>query len=101
VVSATEDPLVTPDLKVRAAIALAQYQNPKPVRSGDPVAYVPPQTVEEARGAILTLGGRLAKGEITVELHDALVGGLRAYLGDRAADSPYDAGSRPRICEEV
>jgi hypothetical protein len=39
-----------------------------------------------AREAILALGGRLAKGEISVELHDGLINGLRAFLGDKAAE---------------
>jgi hypothetical protein len=51
-----------------------------------PLDYNAPQTVGEARAALLALGEQLAKSEISVEAHDALVGGLRAYLGDKAAD---------------
>ena len=59
------DGTITPDLKLRAAIALAQYQHSKPVpmRGGtliDPIPYTAPKTVEEARAAILELGERLA-----------------------------------------
>jgi hypothetical protein len=88
VVAAKDDPLITPDLRLRAAIALAQYQHPKPVslRSIDPIDYAAPKGVEEARSAILELGGRLAKGEIPVEFHDAPVAGLKAYLGDKAVE---------------
>jgi hypothetical protein len=37
-------------------------------------------------GAILSLGERMARREISVEAHNALVNGLRAYLGDKAAE---------------
>jgi|SRR5271165_2441686 len=87
-VIASTDGTITPDLKLRAAIALAAYQRPKPfpLRSIDPIPYTAPKTVEEARSLILELGERFAKGEISVEAHDALIGGLKAYLGDRAAE---------------
>ena len=87
-----KDGTVTPDLKLRAAIALAQYQRPKPAapaRDGTfiaPIEYTAPKTPDEARVAILDLGARVAKGEIPVELHDALINELKAYLGDRAAE---------------
>jgi hypothetical protein len=48
--------------------------------------YKAPETVEEARATILSLGERLARHEISVEAHDALVNGLKAYLGDKAAE---------------
>jgi hypothetical protein len=51
-----------------------------------PIGYVRPRTPEEAREKVLELGEHLAKGEISIEAHDALVGGLRIYLGDRAAE---------------
>jgi hypothetical protein len=90
VMAAKDDPTITPELKLRAAIGLAAYQHPKPFPLKEtfvgPIDYAAPKTVEEARRAILELGQRLAKGEIPVELHDALVGGLKAYLGDRAAE---------------
>ena len=83
------DPTITPELRLRAAIALAQYQRPKPWASrlvGPIDGYVAPRTAEEARQAVLELGARLAKREISIEAHDALVNGLRVYLGDRAAE---------------
>jgi hypothetical protein len=52
----------------------------------EPIDYSAPKTTEEARAVILTLGERLAKGEIGVEVHDSLIAGLRAYLGDKAAE---------------
>jgi hypothetical protein len=90
-VMTSADGTVTPDLKLRAAVALAQYQHskPTPARCGtliDPIPYTAPKTVEEARSLILELGERLAKGEIPVEQHDALVAGIRAYFGDKAAE---------------
>jgi hypothetical protein len=83
------DPTITPELRLRAAIGLAQYQHPKPWTSrfiGPIDGYEAPRTVDEARATILELGARLAKREISVEAHDALVNGLRVYLGDRAAE---------------
>jgi hypothetical protein len=35
---------------------------------------------------ILVLGERVARSEISVEAHDVLLGNLRAYLGDKAAE---------------
>jgi hypothetical protein len=90
-VVASKSPNVTAELKVRAAAALAQYQHPKPTAPKvetftAPIDYARPASVEAARERILELGERLAKGEISVEIHDALVGGLRAYLGDKAVE---------------
>jgi hypothetical protein len=87
-VMTSQEPTITPDLKLRAAIALAQYQQPKPVpsRAFAPVDYKAPTTPDEAREAILSLGERMAKGEIPIEAHDALISGLKAYLGDKAAE---------------
>lgn len=85
------DPAITPDLRLRAATTLAAYQHPKPSPSHTEAfvtvdGYEEPKTVDEARALILKLGARLAKGEISVVAHDAIVGGLRAYLGDKAAE---------------
>ena len=91
VMTAKDDPLITPELKLRAAIGLAAYQRPKPAPSHTEAfvaveGYEEPKTVEEARSLILKLGVRLARGEISVMAHDALINGLRAYLGDKAAE---------------
>ena len=51
-----------------------------------PVDYAEPRTAAEARAMILVLGGKVARGEISVEAHDVLLGNLRAYLADRAAE---------------
>ena len=87
----SDDATINREFKVRAAIALAQYQQPKPApaRSETFVGladYVAPTTPEEARALILTLGERLARREVSVEAHDCLVNGLKTFLGDVAAD---------------
>jgi hypothetical protein len=88
---ATDDGTITPELKVRAAIGLAAYQHPKPAPLRvetfiGPIDYTVPTNPEGARAALLALGERLARREISVEAHDALVNGIRAYLGDKAAE---------------
>jgi hypothetical protein len=90
-VVANDDGTVTPELKLRAAIGLAAYQHPKlaPLRVETfigPIDHTAPTTPEEARAALLAPGERLARREISVEAHDALVTGIRAYLGDKAAE---------------
>jgi hypothetical protein len=90
-VMATDDGTISPDVRLRAATVLAAYQHsrPAPTRTETFVvvnSYAAPKTVEEARLAILELGLLLAKGGVSVEAHDALVGGLKAYLGDKAAE---------------
>ncbi len=89
-VMTSNEPNITPELKLRAAVALAQYQRPRPYAGKETftaaIDYETPKTVEAAREAILALGERLAKGEISVELHDGLINGLRAFLGDKAAE---------------
>jgi hypothetical protein len=49
-------------------------------------SYTRPTSIDAAREAILDLGVRLARGELTIETHDSLIAGLRAYLNDRAAE---------------
>ena len=83
------DPTITPDLKLRAALGLAAYQNPKPtpLRFVGPVDHAALKTVDEARAALLELGGeRLARREIPIELHDALVNGIRVWLADHTVE---------------
>jgi hypothetical protein len=38
---------------------------------------------------VLELGERLTKGELSLQAHYALVGGLRAYLADKAAEHEH------------
>ena len=99
VMQSDDDPLVTPDMKLKAAICISQYQHAKPA----PVAsetfigldgYAAPKCPQEARELILTLGERMARREVSVEAHDALVGGLKVYLG-RPGDGAGSAGGRP------
>lgn len=86
----SNDGTITPELKVRAAIGLAAYQHPKPTPAQTEtfisLDYVAPKTPEEARAIILTLGERATRGEISVQAHDLLIGNLRVYLTDKAAE---------------
>jgi hypothetical protein len=59
---------------------------PRPETFIGPIDYVKPSGIEGAREAILALGERAAKHEISVEAHDTLVNGLKAYLADKAAE---------------
>lgn len=62
-----------------------RYLRPPTPRFLNPIDYTPPQSLEEARAAFLGLGQRLMSGEIPLEAYDALVTGIKAYLGDVAA----------------
>jgi hypothetical protein len=64
------------------------------------IEYAAPKTVEEARSNILDLGERLARREISVEAHDALVNGIRTYLGDKAAEQQKNLNA-PRVRDTV
>jgi len=65
-----------------------RYVRPPPPRETfvGPIDYAAPKTIEEARLRILALGERLAKREISVEAHNALVDNLKAYLSDKATE---------------
>jgi hypothetical protein len=65
-----------------------RYMRPlrRPETFLDPADYKTPETPEEARAMIFRLSDRLAKGEISLEMHDALVNDLRAFLGDKAVE---------------
>jgi hypothetical protein len=81
----SDSPTITPELRLRAAIGLAAYQHPKPIPLRPesfvgPVDYISPKTAGEARQAVLDLGERLARREISAEAH-ALVSGIKVYLG--------------------
>jgi hypothetical protein len=95
------DPLILPDMKLRAAIALAAYQHSKPAPSHTEAfvtvnGYAAPATVEEARALILGLGERLARGEISVIAHDALINGLKVFsLTKQPSRRRYWPGSKP------
>jgi hypothetical protein len=85
VMATTDDPTITPELRLRAAIVLVPYQHSKQTYL-NPLPYAAQKTVEEARALLLELGERLMKGEIPIEAHDALVNGIRAFLSDKAAE---------------
>jgi hypothetical protein len=69
-----------------AASATLRPPPPRPETFIGPIDYVRPSDVEGARAAILELGERTAKHEISVEAHDTLVSGLKVYLADKAAE---------------
>jgi hypothetical protein len=74
---------------VHAQALYYKFLRPPPPRSElfiGPIEYTKPTDVESAREAILALGERAARREISVEAHDVLVNGLKAYLGDKAAE---------------
>jgi len=88
-VMASTDGTITPDLRLRAAIALAQYQHPKPTPSkaiDKPVDLDPPKSAQEARDAIARITSMIAKAEIDSEHGSRIVAGLEAFLSARAAE---------------
>ena len=87
---AAKDPTITPELRLRAAIALAQYQRPKPTPlkpvPGQPIDLEPPKNAEEAREAIARITSMIARTEIDGEHGGRVIAGLEAFLGARAAE---------------
>jgi hypothetical protein len=87
--AAKDDPTITPDLRLRAAIGLAQYQHPKPIplrTAGKPIDLEPPKSAQEARDAIARITSMIAKAEIDGEHGSRIIAGLEAFLGARAAE---------------
>jgi hypothetical protein len=88
-VMASENPVITPDLKLRAAIAIAAYQHSKPAPSrpaGQPIDLKPPKNAREAREAIATITSMIARAEIDGEHGSRIIAGLEAFLGATAAE---------------
>lgn len=88
-VIASKDAAITPDLKVRAAIGLAQYQHPKPTPSRaaiQPIDLGPPKTAQEARDAIARITSMIARAEIDTDHGARIIAGLEAFLNARAAE---------------
>jgi hypothetical protein len=90
VVASDDNPLVTPDLKLRAAIALAQYQHPRPVplrkATGKPIDLLPPRSAQDARDMIAALTSKMAREEVDRDHASDVIAGLKAYLDARAAE---------------
>jgi len=90
VMQSENDPLVTPDMRLKAAISISQYQHPKPtpveIETFISLDYVAPKSPQEARDLILSLGERATRGEISVQAHELLIANLKAYLTDKAAE---------------
>jgi hypothetical protein len=83
---ASKDPNVTPDLKVRAAAALAQYQHPKPTApkqpffTPKPFAFTRPTTLEEAGAETLRVAEVVALGELDHDTGTFVISALRTYI---------------------
>jgi hypothetical protein len=74
-----------------------RYLRPKAQTFLGPILdYVAPTNAEEALRNVAMLGERLARGEISAELHEALLSGLRVYLGITAAEK-FGAGNAQRF----
>jgi hypothetical protein len=63
-----------------------RFLRPRPLTYFGPITFERPRDAGEARGMILTLAEKLASGAIPQELHDALIGDLKVYLGAVAVD---------------
>ena len=90
-VVATDDGTITSDVRLRAAATLARYEHPQPSPSRTETyveirGYVAPTTAIEAGQTLIALGEKLARGEISVEAHDALTGSLQTFLSSKAID---------------
>lgn len=89
-VMASTDGTITPELKLRAALGLAQYQNskPSPLKPAvQPVELNLPETAQEARDAIAIITVMIARAEIDLEHGGKIVAGLEAFLNAKAADN--------------
>ena len=87
-VMTSTDPTITPDLKLRAAIALAQYQHCRAdlsVKVDKPIDLEPPKNAQEARDAIARITSMIAKAEMDGE-QGRVIAGLEAFLSARAAE---------------
>ena len=90
VMTSANDPLVTPDMRLRAATVLAQDQAPRPFPlrqvTGAPFDFALPKTAQEARDLIAELTSKMAREEIDREYAGDVIAGLKAFLDARAAD---------------
>jgi hypothetical protein len=88
-VMASTDPIITAELKLRAAIAISAYQHAKPAPSKTifaPIDLEPPKTAQEARDAIARITSMIAKVEIDSDHGARIIAGLEAFLSARAAE---------------
>lgn len=88
-VMASTDGAITPELKLRAALGLAPYQNSKPVplKTFQPIELKEPTTAQEARDAIVRITMMIAKGEVDGEHGGRIIAGLEAFLSAKAAEN--------------
>ncbi len=87
-VMASTDATITHELKLRAALGLAQYQNsrPVPLKTFQPIELKEPTTAQEARDAIVRITMMIAKAEIDSEHGGRVIAGLEAFLNAKAAE---------------
>ena len=89
-VMTSQEPTITPDLKLRAAIALAQYQNSRPTPLKpvtQPISFEPPSNAQEARDIIVSITTAIARNEVDGEHGSRVIAGLEAYLAAKAAEN--------------
>jgi hypothetical protein len=85
-VMASTDPLITPELKMRAAIGLAQYQHPKPGAPREATFNLNPfklnklTTLEDAGAETLRVAVAVASGELDHDTGQFLVAAIRAFV---------------------
>lgn len=80
---------VTNEVKLRAMIAVANFQcsRPTPIKQiVQPVDIMEPKTALEARNSIAKVAGMLAKGEIDLDHGNAIIAAMQAFLNARAAE---------------
>ena len=85
----TADGTVTAELRVRAAVALAQYSTPKPVALrvlATPLNLSPPKDAKQARAQIGKVTAMIANGQIDSEIGRSIILGLQAFAGSLAAE---------------
>ena len=88
-VMSSTDGTITPDLKLRAAIGLAAYQNSKPATpkpTTPPIEFDPPSNAQEARDLIVKITAAIAATRSTALMAASCSSGLQMYLNAKAAE---------------
>jgi hypothetical protein len=90
-VVASTDPLITPELKLRAAIGLAQYQHPKPTAPRGPTFAPTPfklndlVTLEDAGTETQRIAVAVASGKLDHDTGQFLVAAIRTFMDSLGA----------------
>jgi hypothetical protein len=88
-VMSSTDGTITPDLKLRAAIGLAAYQNSKPATpkpTTPPIEFDPPSNAQEARDLIVKITAAIARNEVDSAHGGVVLSGLQMDLNAKAAE---------------